>query len=129
MLIILFGILIVLHGVVHFLYFGQSARLFELRPGMVWPDGSWAFSKLLGDNFTRKLASILLLLAALGFAAGGGGLLSERAWALPLIGWASVFSMVIFITFWDSIAEKLNDNGGISILINLVILAVVILLR
>ena len=32
-----FGVFIVLHGLVHLLYFGQSARYFELKPGMVWP--------------------------------------------------------------------------------------------
>ncbi len=31
------GAFIVLHGLVHLLYAGQSRRLFELRPGMVWP--------------------------------------------------------------------------------------------
>ncbi len=47
---ILFGIFIVLHGLVHLLYFGQSARYFELQPGMVWPNGSWVVSKLLGKK-------------------------------------------------------------------------------
>jgi hypothetical protein len=42
------GIFLVLHGLVHLLYFGQSARYFELKPGMTWPDGAWAFSRLLG---------------------------------------------------------------------------------
>ena len=39
---ILVSLLVILHGLVHLLYFGQSARLFELQPGMGWPDGSWA---------------------------------------------------------------------------------------
>ena len=39
---IIFGIFIILHGLVHLLYFGQSTRYFELQPGMVWPDGAWA---------------------------------------------------------------------------------------
>jgi hypothetical protein len=32
---IIFGVFIVLHGLVHLLYFGQSARYFELQPEMV----------------------------------------------------------------------------------------------
>lgn len=78
---IITGIFLVLHGLVHLLYFGQSRRLFELRPKMVWPDGSWAFSKLVGDTrsspvdeTTRLLASVALVLAAIGFMAGGLGL-------------------------------------------------------
>ena len=35
MLTILFGIFLILHGLVHLLYAGQSSRLFELQPGMV----------------------------------------------------------------------------------------------
>ena len=37
-----------LHGMVHLLYAGHSLRLFELRPGLSWPDSSWAFSRLGG---------------------------------------------------------------------------------
>jgi hypothetical protein len=73
MIRILFGAFIVLHGLVHMLYFGQSARYFELQPGMVWPDGSWAFSRFLDNAAVRNLAGILLILAAVGFAAGGAG--------------------------------------------------------
>ena len=64
MIRIIFSVFIVLHGLVHLLYFGQSARYFELQPGMVWPDGSWALSRFVGDATTRNLASNLLILAA-----------------------------------------------------------------
>jgi hypothetical protein len=37
---IVFGILLLIHGLIHLLYSGQSARRFELQPGMVWPDGA-----------------------------------------------------------------------------------------
>jgi hypothetical protein len=68
MISIVFGIITIFHGMVHLLYFGQSARFFELQPGMVWPSGSWAFSKLLGNGTTRILANISLVLAAMGYA-------------------------------------------------------------
>ena len=68
------GVLLVLHGLVHMPYFGQGARLFELQPGMLWPDGSWIFSKLLGDNGTRTLASLFCILAAAGFVIGSAGI-------------------------------------------------------
>jgi hypothetical protein len=85
MLRIIFGVFIVLHGLVHLLYFGQSMRLFELQPGMVWPDGSWVFSKLLGDGGTRLLASVSCVLATVGFAAGGIGILARQAWWRPTV--------------------------------------------
>ncbi len=34
--IALIGLFLALHGVVHLLYFGQSAQLLELQAGMVW---------------------------------------------------------------------------------------------
>jgi len=126
---IIFGVFLVLHGLVHLLYFGQSWRLFELQPGMVWPDGSWAFSKLLGEEATRLLASISCVLAAIGFVAGGTGILMRLAWWRSVVIGSAAFSAVIVILFWDGKVQKLADKGGIALLINLAILAALLVLR
>jgi hypothetical protein len=126
---LILGIFCVLHGLVHLLYAGQSGRFFELRPGMVWPDGSWLFSKLLGDETARLLASILLALAALGFMAGGLGLFVRQDWWRPVTAGAAVLSAAIYILFWDGKFQTLDDKGGIGLLINLAILAVVMILK
>lgn len=123
------GAFFVLHGLVHLLYFGQSWRLFTLRPKMVWPDGAWAFSKLLGDETTRRLASISCVLAAIGFVAGGTGLFAGQAWWHPVVVGAAVFSAVIFILFWNGETQNLPDQGAIAILINIAILVAVLILR
>jgi hypothetical protein len=125
----IFGAFTVLHGLVHLLYFGQSRRLFELRPGMVWPDGSWAFSKLLGDGATRLLASISYVLAAIGFVAGGIGILVGQAWWRPVVVGSAAFSAVIVLLFWDGKMRKLDDQGLIALLINVAILLAVLILR
>ena len=123
MLNILFGVFIILHGLVHLLYFGQSRRLFELRPGMVWPDGSWAFAKLFGSRAIRALASIACLLAAIGFVAGGIGLLFNQYWWQELVAGSAVFSGLITVLFWDGKMQKLDDQGFIGLLINIALLA------
>lgn len=123
------GVFIVLHGLVHLLYLGQSRRLFELQAGMVWPDGSWAFSKLLGDEVIRGLASISCLLAAIGFVAGGTGIFVGQAWWRPVVVGSVAFSAIIFILFWDGKMQQLDDKGGIGLLINLAILVAVLILR
>lgn len=123
MLGLIFSVFIVLHGLVHLFYFGQSRRLFELQPGMVWPDGSWAFSKLLGNEATRLLARTSCVLAAIGFVAGGIGLLMGQAWGSPVVVGSAAFSTVIFIILWDGEMQKLADKGGSGILINIAILA------
>lgn len=126
---IIVGIFIVLHGLVHLLYFGQSQRLFELQPGLVWPDGSWAFSKLLGDETTRLLASASCVLAAIGFVAGGAGILARQSWwRLPVVGSAASFA-VMLILLWDGQMQRLSDKGTFGILIDVTILVAVLILR
>lgn len=124
-----FGIFILLHSLVHILYFGQSAKFFELKPGMVWPDGSWVFSRLLGDGVARNLASILLILAAIGLVVGGIGILVSQAWWRPVVVGGAIFSSVVFILFWNGRMQNLDGQGGIGLLIDIAILLAVLLLR
>ena len=129
MLTIIFGIFIILHGLVHLLYFGQGARYYELQPGMLWPDGSLIFSRLLGDGAARNLASVMLVLAAIGFVIGGAGILFRQGWWRPVITGTAGFSTMIFVLFWDGIAQALDNKGGIGALINIAILVIVLVLK
>lgn len=126
---IIFGVFIVLHGLVHLLYFGQSRRVFELQPGMVWPDGAWAFSKLLGDESLRLLASISLVLAAVGFVASGAGILLHQDWWRPVVIGVSIFSSVLYVLFWDGHWQNLDNKGGVGALINVALLTAVLIFR
>lgn len=123
------GIFVVLHGLVHLLYVGQSARLFELQPGLVWPDGAWTFSRLLGDEATRSLANILNALVAIGFVAGGIAILASQTWWRPLVVGSAAFSAVIFILFWNGQLQRLDQQGAIGLLINVAIVVAVLILR
>jgi len=123
MLDIIIGLFMVLHGLVHLLYFGQSARLFELRPGMLWPDGSWAFSKVFGEKAVRSLACILFILGALGFVVGGIIIFANQRYWRPVVMVSSIFSSILYIVFWDGKLKKLDDKGGFGVLINIAILA------
>ena len=129
MLRILFGLFMVLHGLVHLLYVGQSARVFELRPGMTWPDGSLVFSRLLGDGTARTLAGVLLSLAAALFVAGGVGVFARQAWWRGAVAGAACLSAAIYLLFWDGGLQNLADKGGVGLLINAAILAAVLLFR
>ena len=129
MIRVIAGVFLVLHGLVHLLYLGQSARLFELQPGMVWPDGSWAFSKLLGEGGTRTLASIFCILAAAGFVMGGAGVFFGQSWWRTAAVASAVFSGVLYILFWNGRWQHLDGQGGVAILINIAILLAVLLFR
>jgi hypothetical protein len=124
-----FGVFIVLHGLVHLLYFGQSARYFELKPGMVWPDGSWAFSKLLGNEAVRNLASISLILVAVGLIVGGVGILASQAWWRPMVVGVAAFSSLVYILFWNGRMQNLDGQGAVGILIDIAILLAVLIFR
>ena len=129
MIRIIFSVFFVLHGLVHLLYFGQSWRLFELQPGMVWPDGAWAFSRLLGDQTTRTLASFFLVLAATGFVVSGAGILLKQGWWRPVIVSVAILSTITYFLFWDGALQNLDNKGGVGILINVAILAAVLIFQ
>jgi hypothetical protein len=129
MLRIIVGVFIVLHGVVHLLYFGHSRRLFEIQPGLAWPAGSWVFSRFLGEELTRWLAAIACIVAALGFVAAGAAILLRQAWWNPVVVAAAVFSAALVILFWDGKMQKLDSQGGIALLINLAILVALLVFR
>lgn len=123
---IIFGVFCVLHGLVHILYFGQSSRYFELKQGMLWPDGAWVFSKWLGATSVRMLASLLLVVAAIGFVSGGVGLILNQTWWPSVVAGVAIFSTIIYLLFWDGGFQNLDGEGGVGILINMAILTIVI---
>jgi hypothetical protein len=74
----LFGIFVMLHGLVHLWYVTLSRGLVEFRPEMGSTGQSWLFIPLLGDAATRWLATIVYALATFSFAAGGIGYSRSR---------------------------------------------------
>lgn len=126
---IVFGVFIILHGLVHLLYFGHTARFFELKPGMTWPTGSWVFSNFLGDSAARFLVCIFLVLAGFGFVASGIGLLINQTWFRSLIIVIAIISALIFILFWNGRWQNLDGQGVIGVLIDVWLLVMVLLVH
>lgn len=126
MITIFSGIFLILHGIVFYLYSSQSARLFELKPGMIWPDGSWVFSKFINNELTRRIGLISCLLSGTGFIASGIIILCEANWWQQIVLISVIFSSVIVILLWNGSFQKLTDQGFIGVLINFAILAVLV---
>ena len=101
--------------------------MFELKPGMTWPEAAWAFSKLLGDSGTRTLASLMCILAAAGFVIGGAGVLLGQAWWQTAAVAAAGLSGVLYILFWNGRMQNLDGQGVVAILIDVAILAAVLI--
>lgn len=127
-MVILVGIFLVLHGLVHFLYFGQSARFFELQPNMNWPDNAWLFAPFFEKRAVRVLASFYCILSGIGFILSGIAVFSHHnTWYILAIG-AAAFSSFGYFIFWNGKLEKIHDQGAIGILINIaVIISITIL--
>jgi len=129
MLNIVIGVFIILHGLVHMLYFGQSQKYFELQPGMNWPDGSWALSGFLGNDLTRSIASILLVLITVILVIGGIGLLAKwELWRSIVIG-GTLLSTVAYLILWNGKMLRLDNQGFVGILINIAILGALLIFR
>ena len=126
--ITLFNVFLILHGLVHLLYFALSRKLFELdKPLAGWPEQSWLFSKFLGVAATRNVASVLYALAIILFVVSGvSGLLRVAAWP-SIVVIAAVFSSVTIILFWDGVLKRMPDKGFMGVLINAAILIVVLI--
>ena len=123
------GLFIILHGLVHLLYFGHSAGYFELEAGMTWPDGAWALSKFLEHGTVRVLASAALILTATTFAAAGMGVWLRQAWWRPVALAAAAFSSVLYLLFWNGAFRRLPNQGLIALLINIAIWIAVYIIR
>jgi hypothetical protein len=129
MLKFIVAIFLVLHGLVHLLYSAQSWRLFELKPGMVWPGGSWALSSLLGDAMTRSIASILMIVVALGFVSGGAALLFRQYWWQVLIVGSAALSAASYMILWNGKIANLDGQGAIGLIISLAVFLLVTVAR
>jgi hypothetical protein len=127
MLRILIGVFIIIHGAVHALYMGQSLRVFELQPGMLWPDRSWILSRFAEPPTIRTLGGIALAAVALIFIVGGAGLLFKQGWFRSITVAACMFSTLLYIFLWDGTLEHLDNQGAIGILINIGITASLLL--
>ena len=116
------AVFLILHGLVHLLYLGQSMKWYELGKGMTWPDNSWAFSRPFGNKATRAIASVSCVVAALVFVAGGGLIFAKQpVWLWITVG-AAAFSSLLVILMWDGKMKELANQGLFAILINVAII-------
>lgn len=114
----LFGLFLVAHGAVYGLYAAHAKRLFELKPGLTWPDGSWALSRLIGDPAVRSIVAVLFSLVALGFVVSGIALMARQTWWGLLASFAAIVSTAALLLLWNGQPRGLDAQGAYAILIN-----------
>ena len=121
---LLFGMFIVLHGLVHLWYVVLSQGLVKIKAGMPevgWTGKSWLFTGPLGDTTTHLLAGILFSLAAIALVVSGVGIFARADWWSKILMGSALFSSVIIIMLWDGSMRLIMEKGLIGFLISLMI--------
>ena len=106
------SIFLVLHGLVHLMGTVVSMQLATL-PGFAYKTTVLAGQLDLGVSGTWILG-LLWLLAGIGTAAAGGGLLARARWTQPVLLAATVLSLVLCVLDWE--AAKMGGIIDIAIL-------------
>ncbi len=118
----LIRIFYILHGLVHLLYMGHSLNYFELEKGFNWPHNSRLLANYCSSKQIMLIAAIWCAMAATIFILSGIFVLINHPWYSLLTFIAVVLSTMLFIVLWDGNRKKLHTQGGIGILINIIIL-------
>jgi hypothetical protein len=126
---ILFGLFLVAHGLVYGMYAAHAMRLFELKPGMTWPDASWALSGFMGDSTVRLLVTVVFVLVAAGFAVSGAALIFRQSWWQVVAATAAIVSTLLLLLVWDGRLQGLSEQGLFAILINIVVVVCALVLN
>ena len=121
------AVFLVLHGVVHLWYVVLSQGWVEVEDAMGWNGRSWLLSGLLAEGTILSVASVLYVLVAAGFLAGGAGHALGRDWATPVLVGAAVLSTVVLVAMWDGRFDLLVEKGLVGVAINVAVVALLVL--
>ena len=122
------GIFIIFHSLVYAMYAGQALRWFELKPGMTWPDGSWALSSA-PQATVRLVTALSIAVCSAAMIVGASGYLAGAPWG----GWVVIASAGVFsaldVLLWSGKWADFADQGGIGVLINVGLVALLLAKR
>jgi|SRR5690606_2485622 len=118
----IYGIFLVLHGLVHFWPATLTWRLVEFKPEMGWTGASFVLSRVLEESTVLTLAGVLFPLAGILFVISGIGVAMHADWARWLLTVSAVFSSLVLVLYWDGSTQMLVQKGLIGLVINVLVL-------
>ena len=119
---ILFGILIILHGLIHVWYVVLSQGWIAFQEEMGWTGKSWLLTGALGKNLTLSLATVFYGLSAITFVVTGIGIISGQSWYRPWSITAASLSIFSILIFWDGHFQMPVEKGLLGFLASLAVL-------
>jgi len=125
MIRIVFGVILMLHGLVHLWFVTLAVRWVAFQPDMGWTGRSWLLTPTLGEGPARIVAAVFLSIAAATFVVGGIAVLAQVPWWRPALVLAAILSTVVLLLVWDGGTEMLIQKGLIGVVINVLVLIVV----
>ena len=123
------GGFLVLHGLVHGWYVVLSRGWIEVEDAMGWNGESWLLSAVLPEGPLLNLASVLYVVVAAGFVAGGIGYVLDSTWAARLLVGTAVLSTLVLVVMWDGRFDLLVEKGVLGVVINAVVLVWLLVLE
>ena len=101
MLMTIFGIFLILHGLVHIWYVVLSFNIVTYQPDIGWTGKSWLLSPLLSEHALKSITGVLFIIATLLFIISGIGILTSTDNIKTILKIAAIFSTAVLILFWD----------------------------
>ncbi|HSM23670.1 MAG TPA: hypothetical protein VK856_02280 [Anaerolineaceae bacterium] len=126
---IVFGIFLILHGLVHMWYVVLSQGWVEFQSEMGWTGISWLLTGTIGNKLTHILASISYSVAAVVFVISAVGLFTKQEWTRTSTIAASLISIFAILLFWDGKLNQLVERGLLGLLISIGILVAAVIFR
>lgn len=125
MLHTLFGILLIIHGLI-FIMFLVYVKLPEEEGYFGWSRKSWLLDRFLGEKIIKVIGIVLWVLVMVGFVVSGIVILAKNeSWRIIDII-ASFISLFAFILFWKNLEPKKTYFilGPIIAIVNIITLLI-----
>ena len=115
------GLVLVAHGWVHFVYAASTRGWPGPGEGWGWSAHSWLLSSVVEEESIGKLASVFIVVVALGFVIGAiGYAFSRERWATVLVGTA-LLSTFLYTATWDGRFTSLPETGAPGVLVDVAV--------
>ncbi|HKL28359.1 MAG TPA: hypothetical protein VJ898_03730 [Natrialbaceae archaeon] len=125
---LLVGVFLALHGLVHLWYVVLSQGWVAVEDAMGWNGHSWLLSGTLAEGTILSIATVVYVVATLGFVVSGVGYALQTDWRSPVLIGAAVLSTIMLVTMWDGQFDLLVEKGIVGVAINVAIVGALLFL-